>query len=534
MFQYALMNGIVIDGSGAAPRRANLYVSDGKIARITEEELPSADRYDAAGKAVSPGFIDIHTHSDLSPFGAPLFESYIHQGVTSSLCGNCGDSFVPHRPQDHDRRLEAAANAHFRGGLPDVHAMDTAGYLSEMTGRCANNVGLFVGHGALRAMCMANPNAASPTPAELGNMQDLLRRELEAGAFGLSLGLIYVPGVYSATEELISLAKVAAEYGAAVPIHMRSEADDIFSAVREVGRIGRESGAHVHISHFKIMSVKHWGKADELLAMADGVIREGIHLDFDQYPYLASATPLRTCLPGWVRRLSPDEQMALLADPALFARARPEIEADAHLIIGADRVLVSSTCGHVPEWDGLYLSEIADVLHVSPIEAYRQVMLESRLSARGCYFSMHREDALKIAARRDVAVVSDSTAVDMLSRGMVGVPHPRASGSFARFLRLNRELHLMPIEWAVFKMTGLPAAQMGIAGRGTLREGSWADITVFDPETVTDNGTFSDPGRPAGGIDRVMLNGEWVWMDGRHTGAVNGRGLRRGPEDACL
>ena len=528
MYQIALKNGLVIDGSGAAPVRASVYVSGGRIARITPEDLPAGATVDASGLAVAPGFIDVHTHSDLSPFGAPRFESYVHQGVTTCLAGNCGTSFVPHLPQSHRRRLDEAARAHFRGGISEVQAMDVSAYLSEITGRCTNNVGMFVGHGALRECCMADPKAARPTPQELSAMQELLRRELEAGAFGLSLGLIYVPGIYASTEELVALARVAAECDAAVPIHMRSEADHIFDAVREVGRIGRESGAHVHISHFKIMSKALWGQAGQLLELAEELIREGVKLDFDQYPYLASATPLNTCLPDWVRRMTPQQQLDLLADPAAYARAIPEIEADPHIVIGADRVLVTTTCGWHPAWDGKYLAEIAGELDVPPVEAYRRLMLESRCSARGVFFTMLREDALAIARRQDVAVVSDSTAVDMLSQGTVGVPHPRGTGSFARFLRMNRELGLMPLEKAVFKMTGLPARQMHIAGRGLLKEGCFADIVVFDPESVGDRGTFSEPAQTADGIRRVMLNGEWVWVDGRHTGAASGRGLRRG------
>ena len=528
MFEIALRNGMLMDGSGAAPRRANVYVSEGKIARVSGETLPAESVFDAEGLVVSPGFIDVHTHSDLSPFGAPGFESYVHQGVTTCLCGNCGTSFVPHRPQDHARKIDDAFRAHFHGVPPEIRAMDIDGYLQEVTDRCANNVGMFVGHGALREMCMADPKAARPSPEELSAMQALLRRELEAGAFGLSMGLIYVPGIYSATEELIELARVAAEFGATVPIHMRSEADHIFEAVREVGRIGRESGAHVHISHFKIMSNALWGKAGELLALADALREEGVELDFDQYPYLASATPLSTCLPGWVRRMDRASQLALLADPGEYARAIPEIESDPHIVIGPDRVLVTSTCGYEPAWDGKTLAEVAEMLGVPAIEAYRQLMHRTELAARGCYFTMLREDALEIAARLDVAVISDSTAADMLSRGLVGVPHPRACNAFVRFLRMNRELDLMPLEKAVYKMTGLPASQMGIAGRGLLREGYWADITVFDPGTVADNGTFSNPGVVASGIARVMLNGRWIWADGAPTGVTGGRGLRRG------
>ncbi len=527
MYRYALINGTLVDGTGAAPRRANLYVEGDRISRITPEILPAEATIDVSGLAVAPGFIDIHTHSDLSPYCAPQFESCVHQGVTTCLSGNCGASFVPHRPEEHARKIAGRAASFRPEWIPDIRATDVNGYLEEITGRCANNVGLFVGHGALREMCMADPKAARPTEQELERMKALLRHELEAGAFGMSLGLIYVPGIYSGTEELIALARVAAECGAAVPIHMRSEAEHVFEAVQEVGRIGRESGAHVHISHFKIMYAGLWGAADRLLEQADALIREGVQLDFDQYPYLASGTPLSTCLPAWVRKLDHAAQLALLEDAAQFAQAAPEIEADAHFVIGPERVLVASTCGCCPRYDGKFLSEVSADMGTSPIEAYRRLMIETDLRAWGCYFTMDRRDALKIAARTDVSVVSDSTAVDMLSRGLVGVPHPRTFNSFVRFLKLCREERLMPLEKAVYKMTGLPAAQMRIPCRGVLKAGNCADITVFDPHTVADNGTFQRPDAVASGIARVMLNGEWVWADGRPTGAKSGRGIRR-------
>ena len=298
--------------------------------------------------------------------------------------------------------------------------------------------------------------------------------------------------------------------------------------MREVGRIGRESGVHVHISHFKIMSARLWGMADRLLEAADALIREGVRLDFDQYPYLASGTPLVNCLPAWSRRLDHGELMALLADRRRYAELAGEIEADAHFVIGADRVLVTTTGGRCPERDGKFLSEISADMGVEPIEAYRRLMLETDCVAWGCYFTMDRGDALRIAAREDVSVISDSTAVDMLSRGMVGVPHPRGFNSFVRFLRINREEGLMPLERVIHKMTGLPAEQMRIEGRGRLSEGYFADVVVFDPDTVADNGTFQNPGVVATGVERVMLNGEWVWADGRPTGARPGRGIRRG------
>ena len=528
MYQIGILNGTVIDGSGNEPYRANVYIKKDRIARITEEQLPAEKTVDASGLIVAPGFIDIHTHSDSSPYAAPGFESYIHQGVTTTMNGNCGGSFVPHDPKKHEEKVQSAIGSRFGDRkVPEVKATDVASFIEEVTGRCANNNGMLVGHGALREMCMADPKAEKPTPEELEAMKALLRRELEAGAFGMSMGLIYVPGVYSKTEELIELAKVIAEYGAVIPIHMRSEADHVFEAVDEVGRIARESGAHVHISHFKIMSKLHWGKADQLLAQVDGFIREGIHISFDQYPYLASATPLSSCLPAWVRKLSHEEQLKLLADPKRYEEAIPGIEADAHYIIGPDKILVSSTLGKAPQYDGKFLSEIAEMMKVPAIEAYRQLMLATDIRARGIYFTMNREDALKIARRLDVSVVSDSTAMDFVTGKVTGVPHPRTANSFVRFLRINREEGLMPLEKAVYKMTGLPASQMQIQGRGLIREGFFADITVFDADTVGDNGSFTDPCVKASGISQVILNGQTVWENGGPTGVRSGIGLSR-------
>ncbi len=527
MYQLRIVNGILIDGSGKAPVRANLYIDGDRIARISPALYPAKKEIDAAGRTVAPGFIDIHTHSDMSPYCAPGFESYIHQGVTTTISGNCGGSFVPHKPENHEKKVRNGAGSRFKGReLPPVSATDTASYLKEVTGICANNNGMLIGHGALREMCMADSKAELPTPEELEAMKALLRRELEAGAFGLSMGLIYVPGVYSKTEELIELAKVAAEYDAIVPIHMRSEADHVFEAVEEVGRIGRESGAHVHISHFKIMSKLHWGKADQLLAQVEALQREGVKIDFDQYPYLASATPLSSCLPSWVRKLDHEGQLALLGDPARYAEAIPGIEADAHYVIGPQNILVANTCGKATQYDGKFLTEVAADMGTEPIEAYRRLMIMTDISARGVYFSMNREDALKIARRTDVSVISDSSAMDMITGEIAGVPHPRTANSFVRFLRINREEKLMPLETAVYKMTGLPAAQMQIPERGLLKEGYFADVTIIDPETVADNGTFTEPCKVATGIDKVLLNGELVWADGKPTGVRSGRGIR--------
>ena len=527
MYQLGIIGGQVVDGSGREPYRANVYVEDGKIARITQELLPARETVDAEGLAVTPGFIDVHTHSDATPWCAPGFESYVHQGVTTSINGNCGSSLVPHRPEDHekiakDRTLSKYGDV-FSGS--SFTATDTAGYLKEINGICAINNGTLIGHGELRKMCMSDPLRTLPTEEELDHMCRVLRENLAQGAFGLSLGLIYLPGTYAQTEELIALARVVKEFDALLTVHMRNEGSGVLEALEEMATVARATGVHVEISHLKIAG---WpGHGDELLERMDAYKAEGLNFSYDQYPYSASSTGLAALIPSSLKQRPHEEVMRMLVEDERYEKELKDILEKQYQLRPANRVLIAYTRGRAPECDGKNMEEISRMWQLSPAEATRQLLIKTNLVCQTIFFSMEPDDCRKIASRMDVAVISDSTSFDFLSRPVPGLPHPRNFGSFVRFLRLAREQKLMPFEKAVYKMTGLPAKVFEIEGRGLIREGYYADLVVLDPETVSDNGDFQHPARLSSGIRRVFVNGVLAFADGKMTGSRSGMGIAR-------
>ncbi|MBR4166114.1 MAG: D-aminoacylase [Lachnospiraceae bacterium] len=528
MFDYGIENGLIMDGSGEKAYRGNVYMKDGLIACISSEKLEAREVYDAAGHAVAPGFIDIHTHSDLSPVYAPNFESFIHQGVTSNIAGNCGSSTVPNVLKPKEEAVPSMSSKfNTPKNLREFHANTVGEYLEKVTGICANNQGILIGHGALRNCCMAQPKAEIPTPEELEKMKALLRQGLEEGAFGLSLGLVYVPGTYCRTEELVELAKVVAEYGATVSVHMRNESVRIYEAMDELAEIARRSGAHMHISHFKKMYAKEdENAADTLLAKYDALRAEGLDITADQYPYIATSASLNGLLGNEFRKKTLEQQLAVLGDDEAFDRELKDIIAkDIEFRGGAGRIKVAYT-KLTPEYDGLFLSEVAEKMGLDPVHAYQKLEYLNGTTAQGNYFAMVESDVEKIASRKDIPVVSDGSGMDFISTGLKGLPHPRNCGSFACFLRMNREKGLMTTEEAVYRMTKRPAEIMHIDRRGELKVGFHADIVVFDPETVRDNGTYEKPGQIADGFDRVLINGVTVWADRKFTGAHPGEGMR--------
>ncbi len=527
MYQVRIIGGTIVDGTGSEPYQGNVYVEGDRIALISPELLPAEETLDAAGLAVAPGFIDVHTHSDVAPWCAPGMESYAHQGVTTSINGNCGGSLVPHKPEDHDACAKARASAKYGRGFTgaDYKATDVGSYLKEINGLAALNNGMLVGHGQLRNMCMSDPLRTEPTSEELEAMKQVLRENLRQGAFGLSLGLIYLPGTYAKTEELIELAKVVAEFDALVTVHMRNEGSKVFEAMEEMAQVARASGVRVEISHLKIGG---WpGHGDELLERMDRYKAEGLRFTFDQYPYSASSTGLAVLIPKEVKQRPSAQVMELLKDDEQFDRLiRPALDAG-FKIRTPEQILICFTRGRLPECDGKTIGEIGRMWNMSPTDTIRELLIRCNMNVQTVFFSMDPADCEKIARRMDVSVISDSSAFDFLSREVPGTPHPRNFGTFVRFLRLARERDLMPLEKAVRKMTGLPAEVFGIPERGLLKEGYFADITVFDPKTVSDNGDYLHPAELATGVKAVFVNGVKAFEDGRPTGSRSGRGLAR-------
>lgn len=513
MFTTKLTNGRIVDGTGSAPYRGAVYFDGDRIAAVTaDESLPALKTFDVGGHVIAPGFIDIHNHSDLSYRTLPALTSYLLAGVTCLSMGQCGSSCIP----------RASA-----GELPhDVatYAADIGKYGSSL------NYTAFVGHGTIRNVVMG-PDMRPSTPDELARMCALLEQLFEQGATGLSFGLLYSPGNFAQEEELVALAAVAAKYDRVVSVHLRNENRHLFESLDEMFRIAEKTGVRLEISHLKVMGKSQWGEAGRALEAIDAARARGIRVTADQYPYTASHTNLSACFPKWaldggpqrfIERLRDDDEWRRVSEgglPEMYERGGPE------------NIVVSD----VPEgtdasYLGKSLAQIAREMDLPVTEAVRKMFLAVGYRIQTFYHSLGEEDVLTILARPDVSVISDGFAFDSFDvahfppHGGWSIPHPRASSSAVRALRLIREKKLMPLEAAVRKLTGQPADAIGWSHRfGYLKSGLDATVTVFDPENVADRATYSEPLLRPVGIDLVFVGGELVLDHGTPTDARPGR-----------
>lgn len=521
MYDVVIKGGLVVDGTRAAPRVADVCISGGKIAAVCDvADQPGRQVISAQGKIVSPGFIDIHSHSDICPLLPAPFkaQSKLYQGVTTEICGNCGISLVPnqgpHQKEngayfEHILELKAENFQHDMASVTD--------YAKRVRQQgCATNYGMLVGHSALRG-CVMGFDDRDPAPDEMEQMKALLDRELAQGAFGMSLGLIYPPSAFCKTEELVELAKVVKAHDGILAVHIRNESARVFEAVDEMLNIAALSRVHLHISHLKLMGKPQWGRAKELLDKIANARAQGIDVDCDQYPYHASSTSLTAIVPNWahdggfeaLNKRMKEKSLRLLSDIAEMMAFRG----------GPACVLVSYTNGFAPEYDGKTIEEISKMLGVPPEEAVAHVLDRSNGAAKAIYFSMNEQDVFTILKEMDISIGSDGYAFDY---AMGGNPHPRSFGTFPRFLRLNREQKLMPLEDAVYKMTGLPAKQLGMTDRGVLKPGFAADITIFDENKIKDTSDFLHSVVKPEGIEHVLVAGVPVLLNGEQTEAISG------------
>ncbi|MBN1475283.1 D-aminoacylase [Candidatus Sumerlaeota bacterium] len=524
-----ITGGTVIDGAGNPGIRADVAVDGDTITAIgpmadalTRGEIEADTVIDATGRVVCPGFIDPHTHADSSLLENRLAENFIRDGVTTLITGNCGGNHWP--------VAEFLASAE-EGGI-------------------APNIATLVGHNTVRRRVIGREDR-DPTAEQLASMEALVDQAMREGAMGLSTGLIYIPGTYSETEEIIALARVVARHGGLYATHMRSETEEIFSAIEEALRIGREANVPVHISHFKVRGHAMFEESaypliNDLLgsdyepgahvpaasratlALVMRARAQGQDVTLDQYPYPASSTGLGVMIPDWLRAEGDDHAVEILADPETRARVRDEI-AERYRGRGLEDLdwAQIASCESDPSLNGLSIRDVT-IRRGTPeptLEDDTETVIDLFMAggAGMIFHSQSEDDVMRIMRCPIVGVCSDSS----VRRFGSGVPHPRGYGSNARVLaRYVRGLHNITLEEAIRKMTSLNAQRFALRDRGLLREGMRADIVVFNPRTVTDRATFTDPHQHSEGFDAVIVNGEPVVLDDEVTRARPGRALR--------
>lgn len=488
-----IRNGQIYDGTGAPPFSADVALRGDRIVAVGRIEGRAGTVIDAAGLALVPGFIDVHSHDDAAVFQSPDMSFKVMQGVTIDVVGNCGSGVVPY-DAFAQRFLARTPGA----TLPRWESYP--GYLEAIDRDPPSlNVATLVGHGTMRLGAMGT-DQRPPSEGELQQMRLWLRVGLEGGAVGLSTGLIYEPGRYAATDEIVALAREVAATGGLYASHMRNEAAGLLDAIEETLQVGELAGVPVEVSHHKASGRENWGKVRDSLRLLEEARARGLDVTADQYPYTSGSTLLSAVL----------QNNALNERGAQGGIGRVEPK----------QILIASTPSH-PEYEGRTLQDLCDRFDL-PGEAMAQRIVEEEGVAAFVVIEMMDEADVRTVLRHSTTMIgSDGVALGTH-------PHPRLYGCFPRVLgRYVREQGVLSLEQAVHRMTGMPAAKFGLRDRGEVREGAYADLVVFDPETVIDVGTYDEPKQYPRGIAHVFVNGVQVVRDGRHTGARPGRAVRR-------
>ncbi len=526
-----LRGGTVVDGTGAPGRTADVRVAGGMIAEVGRGLDSGAGRVlDVSGAIVCPGFIDLHSHADYTIFGAPHAVTQVTQGVTTLVTGNCGFSPFPVVPEHADELR--AHGAFIDDGL--TWEWSSAGEYADAVERLplGVNLALQVGHGSLRIAAMGGVGRA-PDAAELDRMRALVTRSAP-DVVGFSSGLIYAPGSYAHTDELVALATEAAAAGLLHSTHIRDEGAGLLDAVNEALTIARQSGVRLEISHLKASGQAYWGQVAAALELVDGARGEGVDAGADQYPYTASSTTLTSWLPGWALSGGPAALLERLDDPSEAARMVAALDGTEGRGFHPDRIVVADTPeGPYRRFVGRSVSAAASDLGLEPAAAAVELLRGQRGLLGVVNHSMSEDDVRLVLRDADVAVASDGHVVGCPGRGR---PHPRGLGTFTRVLgHYARDEAVLDLPLAVRKMTSLPAARLGWSDRGVVAPGAVADLCVFDPAGVRDRATFEDPWQLSTGVLHTLVGGTPVLEDGEPTeepaGTVLGRGtlgIRRG------
>ena len=528
-FDVIIRNGTVYDGTGAEPQQADVAIRGDRVAGVGDFKTAKARTViDAKGLAVAPGFINMLSWSTDSLIQDGRSQSEIRQGVTTEIMGE-GESMGPVNDRVREHMLRTQADIKY-----DIKWNTLAEYLQYLEKRGIScNVASFLGATTVREYVIGFEDKP-PTPEQLDQMRELVRKEMEAGALGIGTSLIYPPAFYAKTDELIELCKVAAKYQGRYISHMRSEGSRLLEALDELIRISREAKIPAEVYHIKASGRQNWAKEDELLARIEQAQKEGLKVTADMYTYTAAGTGLDACLPPWTEDGGYPALFKRLRDPATREKIKAEVQKPTdsweNLYLdagGPEHILLAAFKSEkLKPLTGKTLAEVARMRGKDPIDTGMDLIAEDESRIGTIYSLMSEPNKKKELAKPWISFGSDEASQAPEGVFLKSNPHPRAYGNFARVLgKYVRDEKVLSMADAIHRLSGLPATNLGLDHRGFLKEGMFADVVVFDPATITDHATFEKPHQYATGIKHVFVNGVQVIKDGEHTGAKPGRAL---------
>ncbi len=539
-FDIIIQNGTIVDGTGNLAFKSDIAIKDGKIVKMHYRIAESADLViDASGLYVSPGFIDMHSHSDSGILYDNRLQSIVTQGITSSVVGMCGYSLAP----VSEKGYETFKRDFDMGAPPGVEPAEITWrtfkeYLEDVEQqKISSNIVPVVGFGQIRIAGGTGYENREPTTVELETMRELTREAMEAGAVGMSTGLIYSPQVYSKTEEIIELVKVVAEYNGLYFSHIRNEGSGLLDAVKEFIEIVEKSGVRGgQIAHFKCSGKANWGKSVESIKLVEEANARGLDITVDQYPYNRGATSMSALLPPWVLEGGIDEMLKRLALEETRVQIRTDMVNESegfddwYRETGPDNIYISDV--KAAEWKEVEGKNVGEITKLRGKSDSRDTIFDMLLENKGevgiTVSSMGEEDINRILKSKYTSIGTDGWGVAPEGIMAFGKPHPRFYGTFPRIIRkFVKEDGLLTLEEAIRKMTSLSAQKLGLFDRGLIREGMWADITIFDYERIYDRATFEEPHQFSEGIEYVLVNGEIVLEKGKQNMNLPGKVIRK-------
>ena len=523
-FDLIIRNGMVVDGMADKSYQADVGIIGERIEAVGNlQKAQAATVFDATGRTISPGFIDIHSHTGPELLINPRAESKVRQGVTTELGGNCGGSSFPLKRELQDEERKWAEKV----GL-EIDWVDLEGFYTRLAKNgIAVNFATLVGQGTIRSRVMEQERR-EPTPEEIEQMKALVAEAMEQGAFGLSTGLEYTPSGFAATPEVIELCRVAAEYGGFYATHIRSEADQLLEALGEAIFIAESAKISLQISHLKAAGRVNWWKTPMVIDLIERAQQRGLSVHADRYPYTAYSTGITIFFPQWALEGGTRRFLERIKDRELRQKMRAET---IERVIGNNSwesiLIVGVNTEKNRPLEGKYISDAAAESNKDPYEFICDLLIEEDGNVSIVGFGMSEEGTELILKHPLVMLGSDGSALAPYGPLSEGIPHPRNYGAFPRFLGLYaREKKLLTLPEAIKKITSMPAAKMGLKDRGSIKQGNFADIVIFDHQTISDQATYTDSKQYPAGIDYVIVNGKIVVDHGEHTGELPGKTLK--------